>query len=91
MPKPQAVSRNGAACGFFTTGERGKEQDESLRAYREVLGDEADAESREWVRRKYTVRVRVAGVAAFAFFVMIMGDVGYSLVRHQHRSSFCRP
>ena len=38
-----------------------------MRAYErivEVLGDEADAESREWVRRKYTVRVRVAGVAA---------------------------
>lgn len=50
-----------------------------MRAYEciaDVLGDEADAESRAWVRRSYTLRVRVAGVAAFAFFVMIMGMSG---------------
>ena len=50
-----------------------------MRAYErivEVLGDEADAESREWVRRNYTMKVRVAGVAAFAFFVMALGMAG---------------
>lgn len=50
-----------------------------MRAYdriAEILGDEADAESRAWMRRTYTLRVRVAGVAAFAFFVMIMGMSG---------------
>lgn len=50
-----------------------------MRAYdriAEVLGDEADEESRAWVRRAYTLKVRVAGVAAFAFFVMIMAMSG---------------
>lgn len=50
-----------------------------MRAYERIvesLGDKADEESREWVRRKYTIRVRVAGVAAFALFVMIMGMSG---------------
>lgn len=50
-----------------------------MRAYERIvesLGDEADGESREWVRRRYTIRVRVAGVAAFAFFVMVMGMSG---------------
>ncbi|HIW76837.1 MULTISPECIES: hypothetical protein [Gordonibacter] len=50
-----------------------------MRAYEciaDVLGDEADDESRAWVRHTYTLRVRVAGVAAFAFFIMIMGMSG---------------
>lgn len=50
-----------------------------MRAYErigEILGDRADEESRAWVRRNYTIRVRVAGVAAFAFFMMIMGMSG---------------
>ena len=50
-----------------------------MRAYErigEILGDAADEESRAWVRRNYTIRVRVAGVAAFAFFIMIMGMSG---------------
>lgn len=50
-----------------------------MRAYERivaVLGDEADAESRKWVRRKYTIRVRIAGAAAFALFMMIMGMSG---------------
>lgn len=50
-----------------------------MRAYERIvesLGDEADEESRAWVRRTYTLRVRVAGVAAFAFFVMAMGMSG---------------
>ncbi len=50
-----------------------------MRAYErigEILGDRADEESRAWVRRNYTMRVRVAGVAAFAFFIMIMGMSG---------------
>lgn len=50
-----------------------------MRAYErivETLGDEADEESRAWVHRSYTIRVRVAGVAAFAFFMMAMGMSG---------------
>lgn len=50
-----------------------------MRAYEQivdVLGDAADEESRAWVRRKYTARVRVAGVAAFALFMMIMAMAG---------------
>lgn len=50
-----------------------------MRAYERIvesLGDEADEGSRAWVRRTYTLRVRVAGVAAFAFFVMAMGMSG---------------
>lgn len=50
-----------------------------MRAYDRIvktLGDEADRESRDWVHRRYTLRVRIAGVAAFAFFVMIMGLSG---------------
>lgn len=50
-----------------------------MRAYERIvenLGDEADDESRAWVHRHYTIRVRIAGVAAFAFFVMVMGMSG---------------
>ena len=50
-----------------------------MRAYErivDVLGDEADEESRAWVHRSYTIKKRVAGVAAFAFFMMAMGMSG---------------
>ena len=72
------LAKTGLPAVFSPQGRR-EGKGVKMRAYErivEVLGDEADAESREWVRRKYTVRVRVAGVAAFAFFVMIMGMSG---------------
>ena len=72
------LAKTGLPAVFSPQG-RCEGKGSKMRAYErivEVLGDEADAESREWVRRKYTVRVRVAGVAAFAFFVMIMGMSG---------------
>lgn len=72
------LAKTGLPAVFSPQGRR-EGKGVKMRAYErivEVLGDEADAESREWVRRKYTIRVRVAGVAAFALFVMIMGMSG---------------
>ena len=72
------LAKTGLPAVFSPQGRR-EGKGVKMRAYEhivEVLGDEADAESRKWVRRKYTIRVRIAGAAAFALFMMIMGMSG---------------
>ena len=57
---------------------------ESLRAYRRRPATRPDEESRAWVHRSFTVKVRVARGCRLRVLHDGHGHVGHSLVRHEH-------